>query len=651
MATKTLSFLLLAASAHLATAQPKPTLTPADYGKWETLGQATLSADGKWLAHEIRRTDGSNELRVASTSSTSSSTTSSGKTHVIAFCSGAAFSADSQWLACEATVSESEQDRLRKARRPVQNKLAVLDLATGAVTTIDDVQSFAFSSEDQEVAFRRYGPARESAAATDTPAAGRGGGGGRGGAGRGGAGASADGIDPTGSALTIRNLATGVDATFGDVTGYAWQDKGTSLAMTIGVEGRTGNAIQVFDPHAGSLRVLDSGPALFTGLTWRKESNDLAALRSVKQDGYDGESYTVLAWKNLAEKRSTHVDAPKRIVASRAPQWSEDGAIVYVGVADWLKKPAGKKSDEEPSTVEVWHWKDVNVISEQKLTANRDRDRNAPAAWHIENGKLVTLSSNPKEDIRLPKHGLRALAIDGGPYENDSMFGRHFADVYKVNIADGSRAPVATRLIPAVDFSPGGRYALNFKEADFWAYDLETGASRNISKDARLPGKAASISFANKENDYPVSQKPPYGVAGWTKDDHSVIVYDSYDLWELFPDGVTKPRRLTDGGAEEVRHRYVRMSAGRGGGRGGRGGGSGEETDWIDLEKPVYLSLEGRWTKRTGYALLENGKTDRLVLLDKGVRSLEKARNADVFVYQAGAWDDSPNYISRPGPI
>ncbi len=121
-----------------------------------------------------------------------------------------------------------------------------------------------------------------------------------------------------------------------------------------------------------------------------------------------------------------------------------------------------------------------------------------------------------------------------------------------------------------------------------------------------------------------MSQKPPYGVAGWTKGDHSVIVYDSYDLWELFPDGATKPRRLTDGGADEVRHRYVRMSAGRGGGRGGRGGG--EETDWIDLDKPVYLSLEGRWTKRTGYALLENGKVDRLVWLDKSVRGLEKAK-------------------------
>jgi hypothetical protein len=76
----------------------------------------------------------------------------------------------------------------------------------------------------------------------------------------------------------VRNLSTGVDTTFGNVTSYSWQDKGSNLAMTIGVDGRTGNAIQVFDPRSGSLKVLDSGAALYTALAWRKESADLAAV-------------------------------------------------------------------------------------------------------------------------------------------------------------------------------------------------------------------------------------------------------------------------------------------------------------------------------------------------------------------------------------
>ena len=186
-----------------------------------------------------------------------------------------------------------------------------------------------------------------------------------------------------------------------------------------------------------------------------------------------------------------------------------------------------------------------SVISEQKLTATRDRDRNAVAAWHVASGGLVPLSTNVKEQARLSKHGGRALALDGIPYQNDAMFGRPFTDVYAVNIETGARVLVAKHLIPPVDFSPGGRYALNFQDGHFQVYDLESGAARDIGKDA--PAK-----FANQENDYPVSQKPAYGIAGWTKNDRSVIVYDAYDLWELFPDG-GKPRRLTDGAGEEKR--------------------------------------------------------------------------------------------------
>ncbi|HEX3748228.1 MAG TPA: prolyl oligopeptidase family serine peptidase [Bryobacteraceae bacterium] len=617
-------YLLLLALAAAASSQTKPTLLPADYGKWETLGAGTLSPDGKWLAYEVRRTSGDGELRL--------SPVEGGKTQVVAFCSAAAFSADSRWLACTATVSDSEQEKLRKAKKPIQTKLATVDLSTGAVATVDEVQSFAFAGAGPYLAFRKYPPTPAAEAAGNAAA-----GGARGGrAGRGGSDGESP-RDPIGSVMLVRDLATGVDTTFGSVTNYSWQDKGSNLAMTIGVEGRTGNAIQVFNPHSGSLRVLDNGPAVFTALTWRKESSDLAALRSVKNPDYDGESNVALAWKNLGDKLTTKVDAPQRILSTRTPQWSEDGATVYVGIAPWPKKIEVKKSDDDPATVEVWHWQDVNVISEQKLTAARDRDRNAPAAWHLATGKLVELSTNVKEDIRLPHTGTRALALDGVPYENEGMFGRSFVDVYKVDLDTGARVEVAKHLIPPVEFSPAGRYAMNFREGDFWVYDLESGASHNITKDAK-------ISLTNKENDYPVSQKPAYGVAGWTPGDRSAIVYDTNDLWEIAADGSGKLKRLTDSAAEDIRYRYLRLSATGGGGRGGRGGGGGNEA--IDLEKPVYLSMEGRWTKKTGYSVLENGKVDRLVYEDKAVRGLEKAKDAAVLLYQAGAWDESPNFFA-----
>src|SRR5690606_8265462 len=56
-------FLLVFTLAATAAAQQKPTLEPADYAKWESIGSGELSPDGRWIAYTIRRVDADGELR------------------------------------------------------------------------------------------------------------------------------------------------------------------------------------------------------------------------------------------------------------------------------------------------------------------------------------------------------------------------------------------------------------------------------------------------------------------------------------------------------------------------------------------------------------------------------------------------------------
>lgn len=598
-------------------AQPKP-ITPADYGKWETLGNGVLSPNGKWLAYPIRRADGTYELRVAPTGG--------GKTLVANFGTDPAFSADSNWIAYSIGVSEADAGKAPANRKP-QNKLGLMDLSTGKAVTVDDITQFGFSSRGAFLAMRRYAPrAANGSAQAAAPAGGRGG---RGGGGRGGE------NSPVGTTLLVRDLASGNDTTFGNVTDFKWQDKGTHLAITIAADGRAGNGIQLFDAATSTLQVLDSGDAVFSNLVWRKDSSDLAALRSKHDRAYDGDSEIVLAWTHLANRKTADVPAPRRIVSSRAPQWSEDGKIVYFGIADWDKHVDPVPGD--PANVEIWHSKDVNVWAEQKLRAARDRDRHILAAWHLDTGKIVPLAANPKETIELPRHASIAIALDETPYETDGMFGRRYVDVYKVDLATGERDVVARRVIPPVWHSPAGKYALTFKDGEYTIYDLTTGAVRNLAK--LTPG----VTFTDKEDDHTPPHKPAWGVAGWTANDKSVLVYDEYDLYELNADG-TSARKLTTGSPEQIRYRYVAVQSEGGGGRGGRGGGNNDEA--IDLSKPVYLSLYGVWTKKTGYAILNGQNVERPVWLDKGVSRLIKAKEADTYAYVAEAFDASPNYYA-----
>lgn len=47
-------------------------------------------------------------------------------------------------------------------------------------------------------------------------------------------------------------------------TEFTWQSKGPLLAFIVGVEGRTGSGVQLYNPATGALRVLDSAGAAYS---------------------------------------------------------------------------------------------------------------------------------------------------------------------------------------------------------------------------------------------------------------------------------------------------------------------------------------------------------------------------------------------------
>src|SRR4029078_11193926 len=68
------------------------------------------------------------------------------------------------------------------------------------------------------------------------------------------------------------------------------------------------------------------------------------------------------------------------------------------------------------------------------------------------------------------------------------------------------------------------------------------------------------------------------------------------------------------------------------------------EEEWIDTNKPVYLSLFGLRSKKSGFARLRFGAgVERLVWLDKSVQRLAKAKDADAYSYSVEDFDDSPD--------
>ncbi len=645
-------------------AQTKPPATFADYGQWESLATAGanggLSPDGRSIAYGINRSNRNNELRIVKIAD--------GTTKVVAFGAQPVYSSDSKWIGYNIGVSETEQERLRNEQRPVQNQLGLMNLATGEVSKVDGIEAFSFSPDGAYLAMRRYGPARPAGSAAAATPAGRGGRGG-------GAGGSAAEEAP-GTTLIVRQLASGRDTTLGNVSQFAWQDAERShlLAMIISAEGKTGNGVQLFDPESTVLRVLDSSASLYTDLAWRKENADLAVLRAKTDERKDGSTYVVLTWTGLGKTERQRAYDPTadstfpagmRTVSFRRLAWSDDGGVLFFGIAGWpdqIPPPSGRgnraaagggdaaqggrggrggaTAADQPSTVEVWHWNDAFVMPRQKLSATQDRRRNLLVAWHLDSGKLVQLGKDlVNEDVRPIRGTNLAWVAEWSKYAFDRTIGRPAADIYLADITTGVRTRLKENINDRyVQASPGGKYLLYRENDQYWTVNLATRATANITK-------AAPVSFIDKESDQTSPLKPPFGMGGWTKDDAAVLFYDKFDVWQVAADG-SKVQRLTNGTAEQVRHRIVRLD-GAGGGRGGGGGDFGGGADQgIDLSKPLYLSTYGDHSKQSGYALLKPGSpAARLVWLDKSVGSLARAKDADVYGYTVQDYDDSPDLL------
>jgi dipeptidyl aminopeptidase/acylaminoacyl peptidase len=616
--------LTLLVTAFLLQSAPQPP-TPADFGQWERLVTPTdhggLSPDGRWLAYGINRTNGENELRVTSIAD--------GTTKTIPFGAQESFSADSTWFAASTGVSETEQEKLRKAHKPLHRNLALLNLSTAELTTIDGIESFAFSADGHQLLMRRYAPERPGRTEGDAPAA---------------PAPAADPEETPGVTAIVRDLTTGRDTTFGNVSDAAWQSKGRLLAITIGAEDRTGNGVQVFDPASGTLRALDSGSARYSGLAWRKDADDLAVLRSVApsaDEHRDGLTYAVLAWTGVgsANERKHQYDpasdrtlgTSRRVVAFRRPSWSEDGAVVFVGVATWAEKAPqpkdkDKTADAEQPTVDVWHPLDVAVMPKQKIDAPRDRQRNLLAAWSLDKPSLTVLGHDSYEQVEPLKMtgGHLAYAVnwaDGALERSWGRFGN--ATISIVDVATGERTKVADHVDDRhVIASPGGKYILYFVGGEIYTIDTVRKTVRDISK-------GVPTSFVDRDSDSTDVQKRFFGRGGWTTDDREVLLYDKYDVWQVAADG-SKATKLTNGAPEQIAYRVVPLDP---------------DSETIDRARPVYFAMTGTWSKKSGFAEITPGamSPERLVWLDKSATRLSKAKDRDVYEYIVQSYEDSPN--------
>ena len=91
----------------------------------------------------------------------------------------------------------------------------------------------------------------------------------------------------------------------------------------------------------------------------------------------------------------------------RRPLWSDDGGTVFLGYAKWAAKPpqakkiegGSKVEEDDPPAVDVWHWRDTEVMAKQKIGSKANLQKNMLAAWNIDSGTLIPLGRTADEQV------------------------------------------------------------------------------------------------------------------------------------------------------------------------------------------------------------------------------------------------------------
>jgi len=226
-----------------------------------------------------------------------------------------------------------------------------------------------------------------------------------------------------------------------------------------------------------------------------------------------------------------------------------------------------------------------------------------------------------------------AVGLDQTPYRQERMFGPVYHDLYTIDVATGEREKVVEKVQYWEGGSPTGEHLLWLKDDHYYAYDVQAETTSNLTDG--LP-----VSVVDTDDDHTVDQKPPFGVAGWTAGDRSVVVYSEYDAWRVAADG-SESERLTNGRPDSVEHRYVDLTEEAPG-----------EPDVIPRDESIYWSVYDEWTEEHGYARssqLGSG-AERLVWKPQMVMGLTRADSANVYAYRVEDFEDSPDYF-QAGPM
>ncbi len=271
-------------------------MTVDDYAFWRTIGETSISPDGRWVTYAYSRREVDDSLFIEPLEG--------GDGRVVLRGSDPEFSADSRWVTYYINPEDEDEDDGGSSRGgdnggDGERALELRNLRTGETRRWENVQAFGFADAGRALIIKK----RQSDSDADH-----------------------DGTD-----LLVRYLATGEEELFSYVDEWALDEEGGRLAYTLDTPEGESNGVHLLDLDTRSRRVLDAErEALYADLTWgdekgRPSADALAVLKGREDEDRVETENALLLWPALSASFEAVVLDPRPAKKDSAAAGSASG--------------------------------------------------------------------------------------------------------------------------------------------------------------------------------------------------------------------------------------------------------------------------------------------------------------------------------------
>ena len=333
----------------------------------------------------------------------------------------------------------------------------------------------------------------------------------------------------------------------------------------------------------------------------------------------------------IADTLSQQMPENWEVNSSLSASFSKDGKKLYFGISPIIAPKDTTIDESEVAKLDIWHYNDDYVQPMQLKQVRSELSRSYLCVFNVSDMSRFTQLGDPDlESVSVSDrgNGEYTLGTTTKGYRIESQWtGITRNDVYIISTVTGERTFVAKGLSVRPAISTTGKYLTWFErdEAQWYIYSVADKSTRCVTE-------GLSVNFEN-----PVGQTPdkpgPFGSMGWSKNDRYFYIYDEYDIWRIDPAGKESPVMITKGQGrnEKITFRNIKFDT---------------EVDYIDTDKPLFLSAFNKETKEAGYYTLNTkSKTplQKRIIAPKTFPALYKAKNVEVYVYTKADFATTPD--------